>query len=188
MPFDFIAAAKAISPSLVSALRPSPFEIIFNAGNPSRRFWSVGNFSENGKTFPYWEYRIEIKNRRWVKTVKNVSVAVEHIGPMPQRPRDHFFDKTKTTSCDLKPGCAELVSLVQWPIPIRQVGLLSGASALAYGPIQVTVSGDDVKPMTKIFEFDYQCEPMIRELKRERRWRKWAGDDNSTEAISCGAG
>jgi hypothetical protein len=88
-------------------------------------------------------------------------VTAERTGQMPERPTDHFLDKTQKQTCDLKPRCSELVSLIRWPIPIRQVGMLAGESALAYGPIKVTVSGDDVKPATKVFRFDYQREPMI---------------------------
>jgi len=39
--------------------------------------------------------------------------------------------------------------------------MLAGPSALEYGPIKVTVSADDVPPTVRVFQFDYQAEPML---------------------------
>jgi len=151
--------------AILVSITGSHLEIIFDAKNPARRFWSVESFlgENDDKKTPdvFWEYRVEIKNKS-SKTVKNVSVTTEHTGQMPIRPMDHSFDKTQTIACDLRPGCSELIPIVRWPIPIRQVGMLAGDTALEYGPIKVTVSGDDTKPATRVFSFNYQEEPMLR--------------------------
>jgi len=39
--------------------------------------------------------------------------------------------------------------------------MLADSSTLAYGPVKVTASGDDIQPTTRVFQFDYQREPMI---------------------------
>jgi hypothetical protein len=134
----------------------SPLEIIFDPANPARRFWSMES-SEQGV---FWEYRVEIVNHS-SKTLRNVSLTTEHLGQMGRRPVDQKFDKFKQVSCDLKPGCSELVRIVPWPIPKIQAGMLASSSALEYGPIKVTASADDVLPSMRLFQFDYQQTPMI---------------------------
>lgn len=118
----------------------------------------------NGKPLPgsFWEYRVEIRNES-SKTVRNVSLTSEHLGQMPIRPRDLIFDKTKKNIGDIKPGQSELVSVVRWPIPIKQEGMLAGRTALEYGPIKLTATGDDSMPTIRVFDFDYQAEPMLRD-------------------------
>ncbi len=142
----------------------SPLEIIFNSTNPAKRFWSTESPRDaagNKKPGIFWEYRVEVKNCS-SKTIRNVSVTVEHIGQqLPIRPMDTIFDKIKKTTCDLKPGCSELAPIIRWPIPIKQAGMLADKSALEYGPVKVTASGDDVLPKTRLFQFDYQQTPMI---------------------------
>ena len=142
----------------------SVLEIIFDPTNYARRFWSRESpRDENGNAKPgvFWEYRVEIKNNSQ-KTVRNVSVTVEHIGQqLPVRPIDAIFDKIRKTSCDLRPGACELVAVIRWPIPIVQAGMLAGPSALEYGPVKVTAVGDDVPPTVRVFQFDYQSEPML---------------------------
>ena len=49
-------------------------------------------------------------------------------------------------------------------IPADRVGLLSGETAREYGPIVLIASATDTLPTTKVFEFDYQQEPILREL------------------------
>jgi hypothetical protein len=71
------------------------------------------------------------------------------------------FDKIRKTSCDLKPGMSELVPVIRWPHPKIMAGMLAGGSALEYGPVKVTVSADDVPPAVRVFQFDYQAEPML---------------------------
>jgi len=160
-----LAGVILILYAILTSHAGSPLEIIFDADNPARRFWSMESFlDENGKKRPggFWEYRVEIKNKS-SKTVKNVSVSTERIGQMAQRPFDHAFDKTQKIACDIRPGCSELIAVVRWPIPIKQVGMLAGETALEYGPIKVIASGDDSKPTTRLFKFDYQKEPMLRD-------------------------
>jgi hypothetical protein len=67
-------------------------------------------------------------------------------------------------SCDIKPGCSRLVPVIRWPHPKVQAGMLAGPSALEYGPVKVTASGDDAVPAVRVFEFDYQAEPMLYDL------------------------
>jgi hypothetical protein len=86
---------------------------------------------------------------------------VEHTGGMPLRPVDSIFDKNRKTSCDLKPGCSELIPIIRWPIPAIQAGMLAGSTALEYGPVTVMASADDARPTMRIFKFDYQAEPML---------------------------
>jgi hypothetical protein len=151
--------------SSASSGESSPLEIVFDTANPARKFWSVEPiFDASGKRLPggVWEYRVEIKNRS-SKTLRNVSVASEHVGQMPIRPMDLVFDKTKAKVCDIKPGHSELVSVLRWPIPIRQVGMLAGPTAAEYGPIKLTATADDSLPTTREFDFDYQLEPMLRD-------------------------
>jgi len=141
--------------------KESPLEIIFDQSNPARRFWSMESMkSETGTVIPYWEYRADIKNKS-DKTIRNVSVTTEHIGLVPQRPADQVFDKIRKTTCDIKPRCSELVPVLRWPIPGNLPGTLAGSSALEYGPIKITASADDVLPTVRIFQFDYQEEPML---------------------------
>ena len=139
-----------------------PIEIIFDRTNPARRFWSFESPKDEKGNIKrvFWEYRVEIKNKA-SHTVRNVSGTTEHTGQLPVRPVDQVFDKIKKTSCDLKPGCSELVPVVRWPHPKIQAGMLAGPSALEYGPVKVTVSADDVPPTVRVFRFDYQVEPML---------------------------
>jgi acyl carrier protein len=140
----------------------SPLEIIFDAQNPASRHWSVEQVrDENGNpNSPFWEHRVAIKNNS-MKTLKNVSVTIERIGQMPERPYDTVFDKVKQPKCDIKPGCWELVPVMRWPFNKSQVGMLAGSSALAYGPVRVTASADDTAPSVREFQFDYQTEQML---------------------------
>lgn len=138
-----------------------PLEIIFNPNNPLGRFWSIETPEcEFGPhSIPNWKYKVEIKNNS-SKTIRNVSLESEFVGQIPDGPFEHIFDKTNKTYCDLKPKCSVFITILRWPArPLP--GMLAGAGALAYGPIKVTVSGDDIKPISGKFQFDYQREPML---------------------------
>jgi class 3 adenylate cyclase len=138
-----------------------PLEIIFDRANPHNKFWSMESpRDEDGKKLPgvIWEYRIEIRNNS-SRTIRNVMVTAEHIGAMPIRPYDRVFDKNRKTTCDLRPHCSELATVLWWPIPIRQAGMAFGEDV--YGPIKITVGGDDVLPTVRIFRFDYEATPML---------------------------
>jgi pyrimidine deaminase RibD-like protein len=144
----------------------SPLEIIFDARNPSKRFWSVEPVrDENGRPTgkPVWEYRVEIKNNS-AQTLRDVLVTREHLGLLGIRPTDVVFDRTKENFCDINPHTSELAIILGWPIPTNQAGTLTGPSALEYGPIKLIASAADTLPTTKVFEFDHQREPMLREL------------------------
>jgi hypothetical protein len=130
----------------------SPLEILFDSNNPARRFWSM----ESGA---FWEYRVEIRNNS-AHTLRNVCVSTEHTGQMPIRPTNQAFDKSKKPLCDLQPLCSELIPVIRWPIQ-RQPGMLTGPTALDYGPLKVIARADNVKPAVRVFAFDYQSTPML---------------------------
>lgn len=138
----------------------SPIEIIFDPQNPSKRFWSMVTM----KGITAWQYRVEIKNNS-SKTLRNVSVTTEHLGKMSMLPADKVFIKKRTRYCDLNPHFSELVAVIHWPIQKKQPGMLSGPSALEYGPIKIIASAKDTVPCVKIFDFDYQTDQMLFERK-----------------------
>ena len=172
-PSDLMAQIEELNRDFIrdreSAVLPttvSPLEIIFDSSNPARRFWSMESVTnEKGEVLPgsVLQYRVEIRNDS-SKTVKNVSVTREHVGQMPIRPVDLIFDKTKKPVCDINPNHSELAVVFNWPIPTNPVGLLSGTTAREYGPIKLIASAADTLPTTKVFEFDYQQSPMLREV------------------------
>ena len=127
-------------------------KIIFGPKNPSKRFWSMVKG-------PYWEYRVAIKNTS-MKTIRNLRVEIEHLGQMSQLPTEGIFINGQPLY-DIQPHTEKLAVVLRWPIPIKQPGMISDNCALAYGPIKVTVSSDDTKPVVRIFDFDYQREPML---------------------------
>ncbi len=108
----------------------------------------------------YHECRIEVKNAS-LRTMRNVRVVKEHTGMMLLRPMTMPFDLTRAELHDLNPLCSALVPIAHWPHPKIRAGMAAGPSALIYGPIEVTVSGDDVPPTRRTFMFDWQREPMI---------------------------
>jgi len=142
----------------------SPLEIIFNPANPHRRFWSLEQAKDQtGQPIPghlWWEYRVLIRNKS-AKTVRNVNATVEAIGPMPTRPEPTQFDINKQQLIDLHPLGETLAILRRWFNPPIVVGMVMGG---AYGPIKMTVSGDDVLPDTKYFHFEPENVPMISEI------------------------
>lgn len=80
---------------------------------------------------------------------------------MPQRPQKAAFDRTHTDSCDINPGCTELVLVNRWPLEKRQAGMLAGESAWGYGPIKVTASADNTPSVAVIFDFNYDTDQML---------------------------
>ncbi len=151
--------SKAVEPTLHPSL-----EIHFDPSNPARRFWSFESPRDrDGNQLPgiFYEYRVAVFNPMG-RTIRNVSVTVEHVGMLPQRPMAQTFDKDRSQRRDIQPGCFELVPVVRWPHPKIQAGMLANLSAIvAYGPIVVTVSADDAAPVIRQFWFDYQREPML---------------------------
>jgi hypothetical protein len=139
-----------------------PIEIIFEPLNPARKFWSLeGHTDALGRTYPpYWEHRVEIRNHSR-KTLRNVMVTVERIGQLPQLPFSPPFKRPETNTCDLNPGCSELVRVNVWPHPKAQAGMPCGESAWLYGPIKVTASADDTPSAVKVFAFNYETDQML---------------------------
>jgi len=64
-------------------------------------------------------------------------------------------------SCDINPGCGELVLVNRWPHPRVQIGMLAGDSAWGYGPIKVIASANDTLPSGTIFDFNYETDQMF---------------------------
>jgi len=161
---DFIRDRESRSEKNKSS--ESPLEIIFDVQNPSQRFWSMESPKDgNGQVArsAVWEYRVEIKNNS-SQTLRDVLVTREHLGQMSIRPIEVVFDRTKKNFCDINPHTSELAIVVRWPIPITQPGMLSSETALEYGPIKLVASAADTLPAIKVFEFDYQKVPMLREV------------------------
>jgi len=144
----------------------SPLEIIFDPTNPARRFWSMESYFDDYHklTGTYWEHRVEIKNAAPL-TLRNVAVTVEHIGQLPAKPERAHFTRSKTDSCDINPGCSELVLVNRWPVPKQQVGMPSAESAWVYGPIKVIASADNTMPAEKTYDFNYETDQMLFERK-----------------------
>ena len=115
---------------------------------------------ETGKQIPgtFWEYRALIKNVS-AKTLRNVKVTIEAIGPMPTRPEPSQFDINKSHLVDLNPDEEALVLVRRWFNPPIVVGMACGTDM--YGPIKMTASADDVFPTIKFFHFDPELTPMI---------------------------
>lgn len=167
--FAFMMIVLPIADSAVKLLRghsspknDTPLEIIFEPLNPARRFWSMESHFDDYKRLvgTFWEHRVEVKNTSSV-TLRNVKVTVERTGPLPQPPQQSAFTRTKTDLCDINPGCSELVLVTRWPVPKRQVGMLSSDSAWGYGPIEVTASADNVPPAKVVFDFNYETDQML---------------------------
>lgn len=149
--------------ALNAAVVTSPLKIVFDPKNSSKRFWSLERWQITSRPRVFstrHEYRVEVWNTS-DKTVRNVRVVTEHTGMMPVRPTPMPFDQTKAELRDIHPYCSALAPVLHWPHPTIRAGMLAGPSALEYGPIRVTASGDDVPPASRIFNFDYQREPMI---------------------------
>lgn len=140
----------------------SPLEIIFEPLNPARRFWSLESSYDdyNRLRATYWEHRVEIKNNSRV-TLRNVTVLVERVGVLPNRPSAASFVRTKNDSCDINPGCSELAAVSRWPYPKKQVGMLCGESAWGYGPIKIIASAEDTPPTEVVYDFNYETEQML---------------------------
>lgn len=160
------AQAETRIRELEAEMAKSPLEILFDAKNPGNRFCSseCKQSAHAPADFEhYHECRVEIRNSSSRRTVKNVRVVIEHIGIMPRRPMAMPFDSTQSDLHDLHPQCSALAPVARWPHPKIRPGALAGASAEAYGPIAVSVSGDDVLPARKVFKFDWQRDVMIYE-------------------------
>jgi len=138
----------------------SPLEIIFDASNPNRKFWSIEQIrDEKGKPLgSHWEYRALIKNNS-SKTLRNVKVTIEAIGPMPTRPEPSHFDINKQQLIDLHPQGEALAVIRRWFNPPIVAGMACGTDV--YGPIKMIASADDIPPATKLFHFDPEQTPMI---------------------------
>jgi hypothetical protein len=140
-----------------------PLAIIFDPVNTNRKFWSLEpNRDENGKQVAgsFWEYRAVIKNQTH-RTIRNVKVIVEAIGPLPARPIQSMFDIDRRLIRDLSPQEEALAIIRTWYNPVIVQGMVCGEDA--YGPIKMTVLADDVPPSTKLFHFDPEKMPAVYE-------------------------
>jgi hypothetical protein len=144
-----------------AVIQESPLEIVFDATNPGRKFWSIEPMrDDSGKQMAasFWEYRALIKNKS-MRTLRNVKVVVEATGAMPTRPELSRFDINKQPLIDLTPGEETLAIIRRWFNPPIVAGMVVGEDA--YGPIKMTASADDVLPTMKVFRFDPERTPMI---------------------------
>ena len=136
-----------------------PIKITFDQANPNGKFWSIQPMrDETGKQRTFWEYRALIKNVS-AKTLRNVKVIVEAIGPIPMRPEPSQFDINKKELIDLNPQEETLVVVWRWFNPPIRAGMASGTDI--YGPVKLTASADDVSPTERFFHFDPERTPMI---------------------------
>ena len=137
--------------------------IEFDKSNFRREYWSreqMKHPTNDGEWIVYKECRVGIKNNS-SRTVRDVTVSSRPVGPIPSRPVLMMFDATKTIKCDINPGSVVLIPVVQGPIH-GLPGMACGSSAAElYGPIEVVATGTDVAAVTRIFQFDWQLEPMI---------------------------
>jgi hypothetical protein len=140
----------------------SPLEIIFEPLNPGRRFWSLESHSDDYKRLigNFWEHRVEVKNNSSV-TLRKVTVTVERLGSLPVKPQSALFVRTKTDSCDINPGCSELVLINRWPHPKQREGFMTSESAWGYGPIKVVASAEDTIPAETMYDFNYETDQML---------------------------
>jgi hypothetical protein len=140
-----------------------PLGIIFDPSNAHRKFWSLEpNRDESGKQVAgaHWEYRAVIKNQTH-RTIRNVKVIVEAIGPLPARPIQSVFDIDRKSIRDLAPREEALAIISSWYNPPLVAGMVCGEDA--YGPIKMTVLADDVLPTAKLFHFDPEKMPAVYE-------------------------
>jgi hypothetical protein len=144
----------------------SPIEIRFDPKNPRRRFWSIESAMkpDGSVSYNYIEYRTELKNTSGF-TVRDVQVICEPTGSLASRPGPGIFDLTKETVTMLHPGETKLVSVLRWPFPPVQAGMLAGPSAReGYGGLRITVNATNTPARIHEFDFDYMREPMLSEL------------------------
>jgi hypothetical protein len=138
-----------------------PIKIIFDETNPNRKFWSIEPIRDEAgqqTSGSFWEYRALIKNVS-ARTLRNVKVISEAMGPLPRRPEPSPFDMNRKHLIDLNPGDEALVVVQRWYNPPIVVGMACGVDM--YGPIRVTASADDISPTMKLFHFDPERTPMI---------------------------
>ena len=152
-------------------------QIHFDPLNPAKRYWSFESPRDkdgNQLSGIFHEYRVAILNPT-ASTIRNVGVTVESLGLSGLRPYDAWFEKDRSARRDINPGCVELVPVLRWPHPKRQLGMLAEPSSLiGYGPLLVTASADDVAPAARQFWFSPEREPMLFDLldpEEEKRAR-----------------
>ncbi|MGA8708199.1 MAG: hypothetical protein WB646_14560 [Steroidobacteraceae bacterium] len=149
-----ILLALNVKRVITQLLRDSPLVIIFDHGNPHRKFWSIEPLrDEAGKQMQgsYWEYRAIVRNSS-ASTVRNVRVLVEATRPLPTRPQQSVFDIDRKLVRELAPEEEALVVIRAWYNPPIVVGMVCGDDV--YGPIKMIAYGDDIKPRTKLFHFN----------------------------------
>lgn len=144
--------------------RPHGLAVVFDVSNPNGKFWSKESprdLSGNKQPGIIWEYRVEVKNES-AATLRNVHATIEGKGAMPMRQQLAFFDINRSNNLDhLHPGETRMLTVLHWPIPEVQAGMMVGENA--YGPITVSVAADDVPTVYKTFSLNYQRTPMLLE-------------------------
>jgi hypothetical protein len=149
---------------LIIQLTGSPLLILFDLKNHNRKFWSLEPLrDQTGKQTPgsYWEYRAIVKNSS-DRTVRNVKVLVETMGPLATRPQQSVFDIDRKAVRDLAPDEEALAVIRTWYHPPIVQGMVCGDDM--YGPIKMIAYGDNIQPKTKLFHFNPEKTPMIWEF------------------------
>jgi hypothetical protein len=142
---------------------PSPIEIVFDTHNRQRRFWSIeaAMKPDNTVSHNYYRYAVAIRNTGG-RTLRDVQVVSELTGELRHSPSAGQFEMTKAQKTDLHPGDERLVTVLNWPYPAIQPGMLAGASGKwGYGKVRVSVSATDIRVVERIFDFDHSKEPML---------------------------
>ncbi|WP_055334722.1 hypothetical protein [Ralstonia solanacearum] len=142
---------------------PSPLEIIFDTNNRQGRYWSIESVTKPDNTIShnYYRYAVAIRNTGG-RTLRDVQVVTEMTGQLRHKPSAGQFDMTNASHTDLHPGDERLVTILHWPHPAIQPGMLAGASGKGwYGGVKVSVSATDMPVVTRTFDFDYTKEPML---------------------------
>jgi hypothetical protein len=145
--------------------RKSPLEIVFDTTNPHKRYWSRSPVQRFRDTFPDTyvdEYRIMITNKS-KNTIRNVRVSKEVSGIISLMPQDMNFHKDGTQVRDLQPLAEEYVPIF-WQYPPEAGDAWGKTATKLHGPINITVSGDDVIPARCAFEYHPDDLPAIKKI------------------------
>ncbi|MFJ2986828.1 hypothetical protein ACIPF8_03100 [Collimonas sp. NPDC087041] len=142
---------------------PSPIEIIFDTNNRQQRYWSLESVMNPDNTVSHNQYRYAVAIRNTGgRTLRDVRVVTELTGQLKHKPSAGQFEMTNATNADLHPGDERLVTILNWPHPAIQPGMLAGPSAKGgYGGVKVSVSATDTPVVTRTFDLDYTKQPML---------------------------
>lgn len=138
-------------------------EIIFDARNRQKRYWSLNTVRKEDNTISSQEYLYSIAIRNTgTRTLRAVQVVSELTGELKNSPSVGSFLLTGNNKEDLHPGDVRFVAVLRWPYPAIQPGMPAFESAKwGYGKVKVSVSAVDMQVVVRTFDFDYTQEPMM---------------------------